>query len=204
VAARKTVFFEPTVNTIHSRMIVCQLEGPLSAELWAVHLSGSGHDVQELGDRLNERSSLDDVIVAGDFNFDLRRKEGSHGRLKKDLTRHPRVKALFDNSERLLPDRSYGSCNKMRSPFQAQITKIMSRDFALKDYVCVGRSLQVGEDMTGLIDETESLPNERFPSDHAMIAAEIWAVRNTGKTEEDDDEEEESIEATPAIVKRKP
>ena len=45
VAARKTVFFEPTVNTFHSRMIVCQLEGPLSAELWAVHLSGSGHDV---------------------------------------------------------------------------------------------------------------------------------------------------------------
>ena len=46
--------------------------------------------------------------------------------------------ALFENSERLLPDSErllkneeplYGSCNKTRSPFQAQITKIMVPDY---------------------------------------------------------------------------
>ena len=57
---------------------------------------------------------------------------------------------------------------------------------------------KVGEEMAGLIDETEALPNERFPSDHSLIAAEIWAVRSADK--EDFVEEEDAESDAPSHV----
>jgi hypothetical protein len=175
--------------------LVCKLEGAFTATLWAVHLQGSGRDIGDLATALSA-FDLNDVIVCGDFNFDLRDgadelkespdKLGVQGKHYKNLVgEYPKIKEFVERNSRIFPEhlngpeqKRMGSCNKMRTPFQAQVTKILLPDFMLKDYVLVGKDLQVGQTMAGLIDTEIMLPNERYPSDHTLVASEVWTQRN--------------------------
>ena len=59
----------------HALLVLCLgLLEKTGLLLFAVHqhLSGGGHDVQVLADKLAEKDLLDSTIVVGDFNFDLR------------------------------------------------------------------------------------------------------------------------------------
>lgn len=118
--------------------------------------------------------NLDQSIMAGDFNFDLR---DTHHVCREQLFSTPEAEHFVLNNEARGGWGSFGetlSCNKERTPFQCQVTKIGQRDSSLKDYILVGSSIHMRACLHGTISTCVHLPNETIPSDHSMVLAEVW------------------------------
>ena len=79
------------------------------------------------------------------------------------------------------------SCNKERTPFQSQVTKIGERDASLKDYILAGSALQKAARLDGTITADVHLPNETIPSDHSMVLADVWNSKHFEEVESSDE-----------------
>ena len=167
--------YELVMNTVSPNIFlkIGRIGGRVSLNLLAVHLESSGRGTLNIANRLNDIHTLSNLIVAGDFNFDLRRQDKKNVKLKTQLTTHAKVREVFDNSEGAFPSLEYASCNKCRSPFQAQSTKMLIPDFDLKDYIAVGRDFEIDGEYKGVLDVATRVPTDQFPSDHALISATI-------------------------------
>lgn len=113
------------------------------------------------------------------------KKSGQDGKKYSQLADSDasRVQQFLERNKGFWPPAEYGSCNKCRTAFQAQVTKIDRPDFSLKDYVLAGPGFQA-DDMQGLLGANERLPNERCPADHALVVSEIWLKRSSNERSE--------------------
>lgn len=106
-----------------------------------VHMSGKGHEKEFVAQQLEE-AIRPDTILAGDFNTDLRRKA-----VFQDLAMQPKLAKLLEQPTKL--PLSVGTSNKQRSAFQAQISKIRTPDFSMKDFIMVGEAFEVQKSTAG-------------------------------------------------------
>ena len=127
--------------------------------------------------------SLSNVIVAGDFNVDMRGLGKKNLVTRNKFAAFPCVVEMVDNSSPAFPSFEYGSTNKMRSMYQAQNSKMELPDCFLKDYILVGKDFEIDGGYKGLVHIQEYLPTSQFPSDHALIYASIIVRSKRRRTE---------------------
>lgn len=181
ILARKEKFHEPvpeyfeakagteeTEDGINPRIVGCKLkclDGGKEVHVIGVHFPPKHYDTEFTVPKIEERITSHTIIM-GDFNLDLRRQrlKGVH---QKET---PKFCKLIEQAKQVPTD--VGSCNKQRSPFQAQVSKMFIRDFSMKDYVLLGESFEP-VDLEGTISRTRTLPDREMPSDHSPISFDL-------------------------------
>lgn len=184
ILAKRSLFAEPLAfdlkdghgdGQVNPRVAGCDLEwaqsesiashGPLNLRVIGVHLSSNGLDkggiVPAVEAKLNAR-----CLLAGDFNVDLRTMLPPW----ISETSTPRLLSLVGQAKQT-PLR-LGTTNKMRSPFQAQVAKILVPEFVMKDFAFVGESIRCGA-IDGPVPKSITLPSADIPSDHAPLTFKI-------------------------------
>jgi endonuclease/exonuclease/phosphatase family metal-dependent hydrolase len=156
---------------VSNRVIGCTLTTHEDEEIHviAVHFSGKGYDLEHMARKI-EKTIRRETILLGDFNMDLRR--GIPKRV--DLSFAPKFEQLVGQAKQ--QNKNLGTTNKRRSPFQAQVSKMFSPDFSMKDYVFLGDAY-APTDLSGPINQQHPLPSPEIPSDHAPLSFEACFVR---------------------------
>jgi len=174
IIARRTKFecpdrieFTKSSGDLNPRIIGCNLvsrDRTWQAQVIGVHVSGKGYEKEFVATQLEEVIHAG-TIMAGDFNTDLRRRG-----VFEDLTTRPKLAKLLEQAAKLPLNK--GTSNKTRSSFQAQVSKIRSPDFTMKDFVFVGEKFEEPI-MTGWIDRHRRIPDAECPSDHAYLVTRL-------------------------------
>lgn len=174
IFARKDLFTEPVVHTFSSggrlstRTVGCTLTRRSDAR-WlrviGVHLAGRGGDEEGVMPRI-EAMLAPSAVLAGDFNVDLRKRSPPWA----SRAEHPRLARLLEQASNI--PLSLGTCNKQRSPFQAQVSKMFLPDFSMKDFAFLGDCFCPSA-LGCLLSRSETLPSKTIPSDHAPLTFQL-------------------------------
>jgi hypothetical protein len=97
----------------------------------------------------------------------------------------PRLRAFTETAH--APGLHLASCNVLRTPFQAWVTKASVQTFTLSEYILAGSALQLGPALEGLLGPADLRPNEACPSAHALVATPCWHKLRLGSVNDPED-----------------